>query len=241
MKLTTITLHKVRNVIANKSGVALIEFAYCLPVFLGFGFSALEVANLTTARMRVSQIAMTLADNAARVGVNSGLSEKKVYESDIYDIFEGIRQQSGSLNLESRGKIILSSLQRNASGGQWIAWQRCIGSKTFSPSYGVAGTGRTVTTYAGMGPAGSEIKAPVSGAVMYVEIAYDYRALIEPIAKGMTYFGMNTNNQTLLYRAAFIVRDPRVLGSSAVAAATNTEDHGLFQDSPAVTRLTAAC
>ena len=95
-----------------------------------------------------------------------------------------------------------------------------------------------MNTYAGMGPATREIQAPASGAVMFVEIAYDYRALIEPIARGMTYFGLNTDNQTLLYRAAFIVRDPRVLGDSSVNAATAAEDHGLFQDSPALTRLT---
>lgn len=223
---------------ADKSGVALIEFAYCLPVFLGFAFCALEVANLTTARMRVSQIAMTLADNAARIGANTGLSQKKVFESDVYDSFEAVRQQAGSLNLYGRGRIVLSSLQRNAAGGQWIAWQRCIGSKSYTPGYGAAGTGRTVTTYAGMGPAGREIQAPASGAVMFVEIAYDYRALIEPIAQGMTYFGLNTNNQTLVYRAAYIVRDSRVLGDSAVTAATTAEDYGLFQDAPALTRLT---
>jgi hypothetical protein len=223
---------------ADKSGVALIEFAYSLPVFLGFAFCALEVANLTTARMRVSQIAMTLADNAARIGVNSGLSQKQVFESDIYDSFEAVRQQAGSLDLYGRGRIVLSSLQRNAGGGQWIAWQRCIGSKTFSSSYGAAGTGRTVNTYAGMGPTGREIQAPAGGAVMFVEIAYDYRALIEPVARGMSYFGLNTNNQTIIYRAAYIVRDPRVLGDSAVNAATTAEDHGLFQDSPALTRLT---
>jgi Flp pilus assembly protein TadG len=229
---------KLSAISANKSGVALIEFAYCLPVFLGFGACAIEVTNLTLARMRVSQIAMTLADNATRVGVNSGLSQKQVFESDIYDIFEGLRQQAGSLNINGRGRVVLSSLQRNAGGGQWIAWQRCTGSKSFTPSYGAAGTGRTVNTYAGMGPAGGEIQAPAGGAVMYVEIAYDYRALMEPIAQGMTYFGMNLNNQTLLYRAAYIVRDARVLGDSTVNAATATEDHGLFQNATPLTRLT---
>jgi Flp pilus assembly protein TadG len=238
MKIETFHHRRCQAFAANKSGVALVEFAYSLPVFLGFAFCALEVANLTTARMRVSQIAMTLADNAARVGANSGLSQKQVFESDVYDIFEAVRQQGGSLDINGRGRIVLSSLQRNAGGGQWIAWQRCTGSKTFSSSYGAAGTGRTVNTYAGMGPAGSQLQAPAGGAVMFVEIAYDYRALMEPIAQGMTYFGMNVNNQTLLYRAAYIVRDPRVLGDSSVNAATAAEDHGLFQDATPLTRLT---
>ena len=237
MKTVSAPFRNLKAVFTDRSGVALVEFAYTLPVFLAFGCCALEVANLSIARMRVSQMAMALADNAARVGVDNGLSAKRVFESDIYDLFEGVRAQSQSLDVEQRGRVILSSQQRNASNGQWIAWQRCMGSKTFAPSYGAAGTGRTVTTYAGMGPTGRELEAPVGGAVMYVEIAYDYRALMEPIAQGMTYFGMNTNNQTLIYRAAFIVRDPRVLGLSTVSAPTTAEDYGLFQDAPAVPRL----
>jgi hypothetical protein len=229
---------RITAFIAEKRGVALIEFAYGLPIFLAFGFCCIEVANLATTRMRLSQITLQLADNASRVGTSNGLMNKRVFESDIYDIFEGARLQSGTLNLNQRGRMIISSLQRNAAGGQWIAWQRCMGSKTsYAPTYGSAGTGRTVTTYAGMGPAGSEVQAPAAGAVMFVEVAYDYRALVEPVARGMTYFGMNTNNQTLVYRAAFIVRDPRVLGLST-ASTTTAEDYGLFQDATPRTRLT---
>jgi Flp pilus assembly protein TadG len=238
MKTNARPFHTLKSSIADKRGAAMIEFAYGLPIFLAFGFCCLEVANLAIARMRISQVAMSLADNAARVGTSNGMSAKKVFESDIYDIFEGARQQSGTLNLNGRGRMILSSLQRNASDGQWIAWQRCIGSKTtFTPSYGTAGTGRTVTTYAGMGPAGAQIQAPAGGAVMFIEIAYDYRALVEPVARGMTYFGLNTNNQTLLYRSAFIVRDARVLGTSTVSARTSAEDYGLFQDATPRVRL----
>jgi hypothetical protein len=215
----------------------MIEFAYGLPIFLAMGFCCMEIANLAITRMRLSQLTLALADNAARVGTSNGLMNKRVFESDIYDIFEGARLQSGTLDLQARGRMVVSTLQRNAAGGQWIAWQRCLGAKPFTPSYGVAGTGRTNTSYPGMGPSGREVQAPAGGAVMYIEIAYDYRALIEPIAQGMTYFGLNTNNQTILYRAAFIVRDPRVLGTST-ATTTTAEDYGLFQDATPRTRLT---
>jgi Flp pilus assembly protein TadG len=222
----------------NASGLALIEFAYGLPLLLGIGLGGMEIANLAVTRMRVSQIGMMVADNAARVGESNGLALKKVYESDINDIFEAARIQGTPINLQNRGRIIVSTLQQNAAGGQWIAWQRCWGSKTWPSSYGVAGNGKTGTSFAGMGPAGQQITAPSSNAVIFVEVAYDYDALVEPFAQGLQYFGLRVDNQVLTYRAAFIVRDPRQLGTSTVAATTAAEDFGLFQNTPAVTRRT---
>ena len=224
------TLRRLRT---DQRGLALLEFAYGLPVLLAVGFSGMEIANLAVTRMRISQIALTVADNAARIGESNGLALKKVYEADMLDTFEGARIQGAPINLQQRGKIIVSSLQQNSLGGQWIAWQRCFGQKSWPSTYGVAGDGRTTTTLTGMGPAGSQISAPSNSAVIFVEVAYDYQALVQPFAQGLQYFGLNVNNQTLKYRAAFIVRDPRQLGVS-----TGTTDTGIYQNSPAVTAAT---
>jgi hypothetical protein len=105
-------------------------------------------------------------------------------------------------------------------------------------SYGVAGNGQTGTAFAGMGPAGAEIQAPASNAVIFVEIAYNYNAIVEPFAAGLQYFGLRVDNQVLTYKGAFIVRDPRQLGVSTDPSTTATEDYGLFQNTPAVTRNT---
>ncbi len=221
----------------DSAGLALIEFAYGLPVLLGIGLGGIEIANLAVTRMRVSQLGMMIADNAARVGENNGLSLKKVYESDLNDTFEAARIQGAPIDFANRGRIIVSSLQQNTAGGQWIAWQRCYGNKSWPSSYGVAGTGQTGTSFAGMGPAGQQISAPASNAVMFVEVAYDYDAIVEPFAQGLQYFGLRVDNQVLSYKAAFIVRDPRQLGVST-ATSSAAEDYGLFQNTPAVTRRT---
>ena len=228
----------LRALLKSTSGVALIEFGYSAPLLLGIGFGGIEICNLQVTRMRVSQLGMAVADNAARVGENNGLALKKVYESDILDTFEAARIQGAPIDFTNRGRIIVSSLQQNAAGGQWIAWQRCYGNKTWPSSYGVAGNGKTGTSFAGMGPAGEQITAPASNAVMFVEVAYDYKAIVEPFAKGLQYFGLRVDNQTIKYKAAFIVRDPRQLGVSTVANTTTAEDFGLFQNTPAVTRKT---
>ena len=51
----------------SKSGLALTEFAFSLPVLLALGLYGFETANLAIGHMRISNMAMLTADNAARV------------------------------------------------------------------------------------------------------------------------------------------------------------------------------
>jgi hypothetical protein len=229
----------LRRIARDTGGMAFIEFAYALPIFLGVGFAGVEITNLAIARMRISQLGMAVGDNAARVGVTQpGVALKRVFESDVYDIFEGARLQGAPLLFRDRGRVILSSLQQNTAGGQWIAWQRCYGNKSWGSSYGTAGTGKTGTGFTGMGPAGQQIQAAPSNAVMFVEIAYDYKPVVQPFAQAFKYFGLNVSNQLITYKSAFIVRDSRQLGDSNQPAATAANDFGLLQNTPALTRLT---
>jgi Flp pilus assembly protein TadG len=226
----------LKALLKDRRGLQLIEFAYGAPVLLGIGLGGVEISNLTVARMRISQLGAMVSDNAARVGENNGIALKKVYESDMNDIFEAVRIQGTPIDFANKGRVIISSLQQNAAGGQWIAWQRCYGAKAWPSSYGVSGNGRTGTTFVGMGPAGAQIQAPPSNAVMFVEIAYDYDSIVEPFAQGLQYFGLRVDNQVLTYKQAFIVRDPRELGDSTIATRTNALDYGLYQNTPTVTR-----
>lgn len=192
----------LRRLRSNTSGMAMIEFAYALPLLMVLGGYGVEMANLATVNQRISQSALALADNMSRVGAESALSKVQIRESDINDSFIGLIRQAGALGLTSNGRVVLSSLEQNGSGGQWIHWQRCIGTKNVSSSYGNQGTGATGTSFAGMGSAAARITAPPSAAVMFVEITYDYRALF-----GTMFFPA----RTIRYEASFIVRDERDL------------------------------
>src|SRR3546814_13154337 len=48
-------------------------------------------------------------------------------------------------DFRTHGRIILSSLERNDDGGQWIHWQRCYGDLDVESSYGEAGDGEEGT------------------------------------------------------------------------------------------------
>ncbi len=190
----------------NESGVAVVEFAMVLPLLLTLGLGGLELANIVQTKSEVSQLAMQVADHSSRVGDGSVLDNVRIFEEDINDVLNGTETQGESIDFLENGRIILSSLQNNAQGGQWIAWQRCHGNGNFTPRYGAAGAGATGTGLAGMGPNNARIKAPQGEAVMFAEVYYKYKYLT-PIYEEL--FG----EPVFAERAAFVVRDDRDITS----------------------------
>ena len=129
------------TVIRDSSAVAMTEFALVAPIFLGVGVLGLDTANYVVTHMRVSQIALQVADNASRVGELDVLVSRRVFESDINDVFIGAQHYSDSIDIQQNGRIILSSLEQNDDDGQWVHWQRCFGSKQHTSTFGAAGDG----------------------------------------------------------------------------------------------------
>jgi len=163
----------------DTQAVAMIEFAFVAPIIMVMGFAGLEAANYAMVQMRLNQAAVHVADNSSRIGDADGLVTKRVFESDLNDLFLGVNFQFGEgLDLYEHGRVVLSSLEQNGDGGQWIHWQRCKGKKNETSAYGVQGTGETGTGFVGMGPSGEELTATTSEAVMYVEIYYTYQPII---------------------------------------------------------------
>ena len=186
-----------RRLRRSSSGVAMVEFAMAMPFFLGVGMYGIETAHLAISNMRVAQLAAHLADNASRVGDTSMLENRRVYESDINDVFLGSNIQAGKLNFFKNGRAIISSLEVNDDGKQYIHWQRCKGRKDFDSAYGVEGD-----ELDGMGPPGEEVFADDNDAVIFVELSYDYQPLISDVFTTVTEIRSN---------ASFNVRDKRDL------------------------------
>jgi Flp pilus assembly protein TadG len=185
---------------ACTSGVALIEFAFALPVLLALGLMGLETANYAMAHLRVSNIAMLTADNAARV-------RDTIDEADIIELFTGAKMSGANIQFAQNGRIILSNLEPTGTGtNQWIRWQRCDGALNYSnPTANmrprtaanvaitngteIYNTDRTTpnTTnpsspaatpaIAGMGST-TNMAAQSGSAVMVVEVVYNYQPII---------------------------------------------------------------
>lgn len=192
----------MRRVGRDERGLAFVEFAYSLPLLLMLGLGGVEIANYSVTHMRVSQLAVSLADNASRAKQDIILGVPRMREADVNETFLAAQLQSGNLDLETNGRLILSSLEVNEDGGQWIHWQRCWGDAPYSSSYGDEGEGETGTSFPGMGTASRRVQAQEGFAVMFAEVVYDYR----PIA-----FGTLIPNLPIRKVAAMYVRDDRDL------------------------------
>jgi hypothetical protein len=180
-----------------KSGLALTEFAFSLPILLALGLYGFETANLAIAHLRVSNIAMLTADNAARV-------RESIDEANVTELLAGAKMTGTNINFAPNGRIILPSFEANAANTrQWIRWQRCDGALNINSSYGQPRTAtntvinngteiygadrQTVSTapsseqhatLTAVGPTGRQISAQPGTAVMVVEVVYNYQPVV---------------------------------------------------------------
>ncbi|MEJ7927672.1 TadE family protein [Sphingobium sp. AN641] len=189
----------------NRSGMALVEFALSLPFIVIVTMTAAELANFTTTKMRISQLALMVADNASRIGTGTVLSNKTISEKQINDLLAGANLQAGKLGLFADGRVIIRSLQPATVANKYIVkWQRCKGMKStelgsyFNEDSGSTATERNDDTTLATNP--FKVKPPANGAVMFVEIVYSYQPLIGP-----NFVKIPTIRET----AAMTVRDNR--------------------------------
>ncbi|MES2173621.1 MAG: pilus assembly protein [Pseudomonadota bacterium] len=141
-------------------------------------FAGAELTSFVTTKMRISQLALHVADNAARIGTGTVLANKQITEAQINDLLTGAGLQGDRLDLYIHGRVILSSLEPvanpNPTNRYRIRWQRCRGSKIWPSSYGRAGD----SNLAGLTVGGQTATAPDDGALIFVEVAYNYQPLI---------------------------------------------------------------
>ena len=220
-------LAPLRRLAQDRTGVAMVELAFAAPLLLILGLGGIEAANYAVASLRVSQIAMTVADNAGRV-------RTAMDENDINDIMSGAKLIGSGIDFTANGRVILSDLEQRTttagSGGvgtkttanpngyrQFIRWQRCAGDLEIQSGYGkplnAAGTAvtnlddatnadhgavETASTLDQMGSTTNPISAATGTAVMFVEVTYVY----QPV----TTFGL-LDGEVIRMNQAFNVRE----------------------------------
>lgn len=204
-----------RRLLHSRSGVAAIEFAMILPLFTGLGMYGIEIAYMSSVNMRISQIALEVADNASRMEqTNNSTVAPTVTEADIDSVMIGATTEGENFDFATNGRVILSSLERDpVTGKQFIHWQRCTGGLRVQSDYGNDSSrnglnGGTITSL-GRGP--SKVVAPAGIAVMFVEVFYDYDGI----------FGtLFVRNQRFKQEAAYLVRDVRDLRAASLSGVT---------------------
>ncbi|MDP3906616.1 TadE/TadG family type IV pilus assembly protein [Novosphingobium sp.] len=196
----------LRRLRRSATGSSTIEFALVLPILTTMGMYGVELANMAVIDMQVSQMATAVADNASRLQqTNNNVVAPTLTESDVDSVMVGAAQQGRRFRFADRGRIILSSVERDpVSGKPFIHWQRCTGRGNGRSAYGDDRTnnGRNGGDLPPIGKGQKKITAPTGTAVMLAEVEYDYDGV----------FGdMFVQNVTFRQEAAFMVRDVRDL------------------------------
>lgn len=234
MQLMTNNLLRLRAVWLSlrkdSRAVSTVEFALILPLFIGLGLTGIELAYMSTVNMQVSQTAISLADNASRLGQTDNSSvTPTVTETDIDSIMSGAMRQGESFDLEGNGRIILSSLEFDETTGlQYIHWQRCQGDLDRDSIYGDDGdnNGLGSVEIEGVGLNDNLIKAANGSAVMVAEIYYEHNGILK-----------GTFGETAQFReeAIFAIRDdrylsPGVTGSGGDSSCDSSPGEGKGKD-----------
>lgn len=212
----------LRELGQDLSGVALVEFAYMMPITLVLITSGAELANYSITSMRLSSLALQVADNASRMGEGDPMASKKISEAQINDLLQGAIAQAGNMNIggtydeeqatgpalvKNKARVIISSLEPDTAnpGRNYIHWQRCFGQATdYTPKYGLEGDNNLT----GMGPVGRQVFAADNTAVIFVEVHYRYEPLF-PLIRPEKFGVMNYRDMDST--AAMVVRDDRDL------------------------------
>jgi hypothetical protein len=203
-------MSRMRELCSDLSGVAAVEFAISLPLLLVAGLYGTETANYALTTMKVSEVALHIGDNAARIGDTSTITNRAIFEADVADLLAGSATQGGNkLDFYGHGRAIISSLEiydpavscggtpcpgRPTAGAQFIHWQRCMGVKRVNSDYGK----EYDVMPSGMGPSGHEVTSETGTAVIFVEVSYDYQPLIS---------GRFIGTPTIKAISSFIQRD----------------------------------
>ncbi|MBB5279703.1 TadE/TadG family type IV pilus assembly protein [Pacificimonas flava] len=117
----------------DERGVAFLEFALMLPIFLGFILMAAELANYLVAKQRAQKLAFMTSDMLARSTVMPD-------EKQVEDIFLSMDVAAEPFRMREDGRVILTGIvgMEDGSTGKMenkLVWQRCDGNLTSFQSH----------------------------------------------------------------------------------------------------------
>lgn len=203
-------MHMIRALLADHRGAVALEALIVTPPLMLIGIAGLELTNRITTQSRVFEMAQIIADDASRAGNSLVLGQMPLRESDINDVLNGAMLQGQSIDFENNGRVILSSLEQDVSGRQTITWRRCKGKLAAGSDY--ANISNIPTPDArGILMRGKWVSAPPRGAVMVVELSYNYTPFMPIFPASLPSFGP----EVFKAQAVRLVRDNRDLSGIA--------------------------
>lgn len=199
MTTKRVRLQKVRTSLRkNESGVAFMEFAFALPFLMVALLGGLELVHLALTHQQLSRIATSTADLAARYRAS-------IDEVDVNTLFMGSQMSASFDDFDTNGRIVLSSVTRNANDdGHWIRWQRCEGDLARASEIGDEGDGEDDDTIDEVN--GMIVTDPNN--VLVAEVTYRYTPWFFPVRSSiLRSIAPIFTERDITYTSAFIARE----------------------------------
>jgi hypothetical protein len=144
----------------NTKGLAALETALLMPVFLLICFGGFELWRAFLAQQRLERVVASVAEQAS-------MSDATITEQDATNILASAALIGGNFNLQEQGRVILSAVELGPNPR--VLWQRCRGQLANVTSQIGAQGARATPTNLGLSLPSSPYVSLV------VEVVYDYR------------------------------------------------------------------
>ncbi|WP_238560139.1 TadE/TadG family type IV pilus assembly protein [Sphingomonas sp. Mn802worker] len=170
----------LRSFARNRRGVAFLEMALGLPLFLGVTLTAIEFGNYVMASNRVQRMAGMMSDLVAQ----SGTGEVGISERQVYDLFNALDLTAKPYDLRNHGRVVITGVQGTGRDNDktienTILWQRFDGAYTqAAPLVGCAQKVDVAT----LPNARTLLRDEV---LFHVQVSYDYQPIFTTIPFGM--------------------------------------------------------
>ena len=166
----------LRQLARDTRAVAMIEFAYTLPIFVGFGLVGIECTNLVLAYQKTERIASTLADQVAGNMIPPN-------EAQIGDMFEAANQIAAPFEFSGEGNAIITAVLGaydvlDDEVQNKIAWQRCSVKDSFKSLIGGEWTGSQNIADGPRVELPNDIELEQNEMVIVTEVYLPYRPIV---------------------------------------------------------------
>jgi Flp pilus assembly protein TadG len=95
--------------------MALVEFAAVLPVLVVMFYGGFELARYSLTALKIDRVAASTGDLVSRLSV--------VTNTELADLFDSGRDIMAPFDLQTNGRVIVSSVHRPTSAAATVAWQ----------------------------------------------------------------------------------------------------------------------
>ncbi|MEO0591371.1 MAG: hypothetical protein AAFZ11_12555 [Pseudomonadota bacterium] len=166
----------LRQLARDTGAIAMIEFAYTLPVFVGFGLVGIECTNLVLAHQKAERIASTLADQVAGNMIPPN-------EAQIGDMFEAANQIAAPFEFDGEGNAIITAVLGAYDVAEdevqnKIAWQRCSAQGRITSGIGREWAGSDNIAEGPQVDLPNDIELDQNEMVIVTEVYFPYRPIV---------------------------------------------------------------